>query len=159
MLEYWKEREMVIMENKKNGLEFLSDELKRDKEFLLYAFGKADGKPTNFFTDITNCFIIELNGKKYIAEKREDSFSGMFSCVYFDVLDNYRIIYKYQKEIIYNGMEKIKNPFGESVDGEPILDVYPELASYEDKKVPRIMLEKIFNEMNVQNKLRERVKK
>lgn len=147
---------------KKNKLESLKTEIIELKDFINQKF-KEEFKKCNYEVDITNCYIISLNDKKYIvlrkhSVKRSDSYTLATGCynietyTYYDVLNINDNKYKYLHEYIYGHDDHnflLPRIVGKKPDYEKhILKVYPELSNFADNKVPDTYLKKIYYEMN-----------
>lgn len=153
-----KKSELYAVSNK---LESLETEIKELEDFINSNFNQQF-KECDYMVDITNCYIIEFNGKKYITLRsydREETdlytlATGRFivdTYVYYDVLHIVNKKYKLKKitEYIhghdyYSNRITGKKPYYE----QHILSVYPELIVYADNMVPNTHLKKIYYELN-----------
>lgn len=147
---------------KKSELESLKTEIMELKNFIDQKFESGEFK-SDYNVDITNCYIIGLNGKKYITrrvykhENLPNSISYLEGYIYYDVLNTFKdesgkirgsMVCQYaighyadpRYENFYMGVE----PDYE----EHILEVYPELAYFVNDMVPDAYLKKIYYEIN-----------
>lgn len=142
---------------KKSELESLKTEIIELKDFINQNF-KEEFKECDYKVDITNCYIIGLYGKKYIALRKQNVYTlanGYFNVEiyrYYDVLNINSNKYKYLCE--YRCGNDCYNYFSPTIVGqkpnyeEHILRVYPELSIFLDNKVPNTYLKKIYYEVN-----------
>lgn len=152
----------VKISKKKSELESLKTEVIEIKDFINQKF-KEDFKEWDYEVDITNCYIIGLNGKKYIALKKHivecgdwytltTGYYNMEIYRYYDVLDLHNHKYKYLHEYRYGYNDyNVRAPriFGQIPDYEKhILKAYPELSIFADNNVPNTYLKKIYYEVN-----------
>ena len=115
--------------------------------------------------DIDRCYIVGINGKKYIAIKKCDintsdwytERTGYFIIrryKYYDVLNvdnngNFNFFYEYAYIYPENLGTSYISMEGQKPDYEiHILKAYPELIAFEDNKVPITYLKKIYYEAN-----------
>lgn len=147
---------------KKSELELLKIEVIELKDFIDEEF-KEEFEKSDYYVNITNCYIIGLHGKKYIAFKNHSTKRGEFFDVatgyyyieqyeYYDVLNveehQYKLIHEYSYGHYEHGYFQPKT-FGEKPDYEEhILEVYPELSRFVNNNVPNTYLKKIYFEIN-----------
>ncbi len=142
---------------KKAKLESLKTETNELEDFINSKF-KETFKECDYTVDIKNCYIVGMNGKKYIAIRNCDIKTSDL----YTLATGYFIIesYKYYDALnINNGNFKFFNSYvcihpecsstyaprfeGQKPDYEEhILNVYPELIAFEDNKVPNTYLKK-----------------
>ncbi len=164
-----KEQELSEIDNiiseKKDIIESLKNEVKGLKDFINSNLDEELQK-FDYKVDITNCYIISLNSKKYIAIREfNKTLSDFYSLAtghicyenytYYDVLDvnennKFKYIYDYT---YYHPTTRIRSLCTEYTDRPPeyeehILKVYPELSIFTDNKVPNTYLKKIYYEIN-----------
>lgn len=147
---------------KKSELEALKTEIIELKDLINQNF-KEELMDGDYKVDITNCYIIDLHGKKYITlrkhdVKRSDWYtlaSGYYNVEiyrYYDALDINNNKYKYLYEYRYGHDDNnclAPKTIGQKPDYEEhILEVYPELSIFADNKVPNTYLKKIYYEVN-----------
>lgn len=150
--------------NKKTELESLKTEILELKDFINSKF-KEEFKEYDYKVNIINCYIISINGKKYITLKKHETSrcdwytlgGGHYNVeyyLYYDVLsvDN-KGKYKYLYEYRYGHFDNVDfYPLkfkGQKPDYEEhILKVYPELSIFIDNYVPNTYLKKIYYEIN-----------
>lgn len=135
------------------------------KDFINSNF-EEEFKDYDYKVNIKNCYIISINGKKYISSRsRTTNTSDWYTLAtghynvetyrYYDVLNldenrKYKHLYNYEhgyfdKNSYYNG-ERFIN---EKPDYEVhILELYPELSIFADDCVPNTYLKKIYYEVN-----------
>ena len=134
------------------------------KDFINSKF-KEEFKDYNYKVNITHCYIISINGKKYISLRncqinKSDWFTlaaGHYNVKtyrYYDALSldengKYKCLHEYKRGYFDNrgyGAERIIN---EKPDYEVhILEIYPELCVFVDNYVPDTYLKKIYYEIN-----------
>lgn len=125
----------------------------------------------DYSVNIENCYIISLDGKKYIALKTTESIGGTYSrrygyctnnrCIFKDALSfdekgNFVVLCKYSYKTYSHKpyFDSSKPVFQQSFIGEvpesqqPILKVRPELSLFVDGCVPSTYLKKIYYEIN-----------
>lgn len=148
---------------KKSELESLKNEVIELKNFINQKF-KEEFKEYDYKVDITNCYIIGLNGKKYIASRIHNVVRSNW---YTLATGNYNIKkYKYYDVLNINDDNKCRYLCGyvygyddnkiltpKIVGYKPeyekhILEVYPELSVFADNRVPNTYLKKIYYEIN-----------
>jgi len=147
---------------KKAELQSLKTEVIELKDFVNQNF-MEEFKKYDYKVDITNCYIVGLHGKRYIAFKqhsviRSDWYTlatGEYNVEiyrYYDVLNIKDHKCKYLYEYRYGHDDN--NYFPSKLIGqapeyeEHILKVYPELSVFADNKVPNTYLKKIYYEVN-----------
>lgn len=173
-----KEVEQKISENKSNlnliemelnkkrkELQSLKTEAVELKDFINSNF-KEQFKDYDYRVNIKNCYIININGKKYISLRRKSheksdwyslatGFYNVDTYKYFDALTldkdgKYKFIHEYRHGYFdhkeYYGEEQIVNQVPEYE--EHILELYPELNAFIDGYVPNTYLKKIYYEVN-----------
>lgn len=167
------------IKRKKNEIEKLEDEINKNKKkiqllktesielkYFINLNFQSQFKDFDYKVDITNCYIISINGKKYISLRtcstdRSDYYTratGYFvteTYRYYDVLSvdenrNYKFLYKYtqgdfQKKYYSDSEVYINKKHDYEVH---ILEVYPELINFIDNYVPNNYLKKIYYEIN-----------
>ena len=149
---------------KKAKLESLKIEAIELENFINSKFKECDCDYT-VDIDINNCYIVGINGKKYIAIKKcdiktSDWYTPTTGCFitrtykYYDVLNtdnngdfkffhSYAYVYPEHLGTYYINID------GKKPDYEKhILKAYPELIAFEDNKVPNTYLKKIYYEVN-----------
>lgn len=148
--------------SKKSELELLKNEVIELKDFINQKF-KEEFKECDYEVDISNCYIIGLHGKKYIALRKCNSVrsewytlaTGHFNVkiyTYYDVLNINDSKYKYLCGYKYGYDDN--NVFPPKIEGHKpeyekhILEVYPELSAFYDNQVPNTYLKKIYYEIN-----------
>lgn len=132
------------------------------KDFINFNF-KEEFEDYDYKVDITHCYIISINGKKYISLRshkidKSDWYTlatGYYNVEiyrYFDTLSldkngKYKYLYKYAHGFFDNNdLERFIN---EKPDYEVhILNLYPELSIFVDNYVPNTYLKKIYYEVN-----------
>lgn len=146
----------------KSELESLKTEIIELKDFINSKF-KQEFNKYDYRVDITNCYIISLNGKKYITTKEHNTkltdlsnlAYGIFKVeiyTYYDVLNVTDNQYKYLHD--YNYAHFDNTSFATKITGvkpdyeKHILEVYPELKLFTDNLVPNTYLKKIYYEIN-----------
>lgn len=151
---------------KKSELESLKWEISKLGNLFNNEF-KEKFKEYDYEVDITDCYIIGLNGKKYITLKTHNTNkSGKYNLItgnynieiyrYYDILDVKDNKFKYLHEYKYGHFDN-RGYFAPTIIGNKpdyekhILDIYPELIFLEDNKVPNTYLEKIYCEINSLN--------
>lgn len=147
---------------KRSELELLKTECIELKDFINSKF-KEEFLEYDYKVDITNCYIISIGGKKYIARRkhiteRTNSYTligGTFileTYQYYDVLNVVDKKFKYLGEYrcVHDNHNSFSSRFaGEKPDYEEhLLKFYPELAFFVDNKVPNTYLKKIYYEVN-----------
>lgn len=147
---------------KKAELQSLKTEVIELKDFINQNF-KEEFKEYDYKIDITNCYIIGLHGKKYIALRKHSTersdwctpATGHYNVEfysYYDVLNINGNKYKYLCGYRYGHDDY--NCFAPRIVGqkpdyeERILEAYPELSIFVDNKVPNTYLKKIYYEVN-----------
>lgn len=151
----------ALISSKQEELKKLDTELDDLRNYINETF-MEEFKDYDYKVDITNCYIIELDGKKYITLRNRkikvpDDRTVATACLtlntyyYFDVLN---IENKKFKHIhTYLRLHDESGYFEDEYDGKPkyqkhILKVYPELANFQDNMVPNTYLKKIYYEIN-----------
>lgn len=147
---------------KKSELESLKNEVIELKDFINQKF-KEEFKEYDYKVDITNCYIIGVHGKKYIAIRIHNVVRSNWYTLatgnyniknykYYDVLNVNDSKCRYLCGYVYGYDDnnflspKIK---GQKPDYEEhILEVYPELSAFYDNRVPNTYLKKIYYEIN-----------
>ena len=164
-----KRRELKEMDDalsKKRGeLELLRTEVFTLKKFIDNKFEKQLQK-YDYKVDITNCYIIDLEGKKYIALRTHRSVQHDL----YTLLNGYlhTEIYQYYDVLNIDNHQKYKpltkfsirhhdfdgGKFSPSIVGIPpvcevsLIKAYPELICFSDSHVPNTYLKKIYYEIN-----------
>lgn len=152
------------LKNRKLELQGLRTEIIELKDFINSNF-EEEFKECDYRVNIKNCYIISLNGKKYIAiktsETNETDLYTKIGGTYYITKHTYRDAlnldknnkYKYIIEYVHGFFQSAPNFFSR-VDGdvpeyeEHILKVYPELSRFVDNYVPNTYLKKIYYEVN-----------
>lgn len=147
---------------KKSELESLKTEIMELKNFIDQKFESGEFK-SDYNVNITNCYIIGLNGKKYITRKSHKTERVPYSYSYVEMYKYSDLLNTYEDEsgdlkcrnvcafgIGYFDDPKRKNFYmGVKPDYEKhILEVYPELAYFVNDMVPNAYLKKIYYEIN-----------
>ena len=143
---------------KNEELASLKREIIELKDFINGKFCSEFNKNYDYKVDIRDCYIISLNGKKYITKRMyRDSrehytnfrhYAETF--VYFDIFN----IKKEDKKVHYcricmYTLGSYGTCFGNKPEYEEhILNLYPELKMYTDGYVPNTHLKKIYYEIN-----------
>ena len=148
---------------KRSELESLKEETERLQSFLISKF-QEEFKEFDYEVDITDCYVIELNGKKHIALKQFETKIAWYCNMggrnlhdissYYDVLDmengNFKKIYEW-KYAHWDYEDYSSGPWYEGVIPEyeeHILTVFPELKFFKNNKVPNTYLQKMAYELN-----------
>lgn len=148
---------------KKKKLASLQVEAVELKDFINYKF-MEEFKEYDYKVDITNCYIVGLHGKKYIASRKHrtevtdiSTLAGGLYLIehynYYDVLrvkDNKTTFLHKYKFGHFSRCDIVPPKYdGDEPDYEEyILDAYPELSIYTDNMVPNTYLKKIYYEIN-----------
>lgn len=149
---------------KKIQLESLKTELVELKDFINSKF-KEEFKDYDYKVNITDCYIISINGKKYISlRSHKTDISNWYTLAtghynteiyrYYDALNldkngKYKYLYEYKYGYFSNGGYGAKRFINEPLDYEMhILELYPELSIFVDNLVPNTYLKKIYYEVN-----------
>lgn len=152
----------TAISRKKEELSSLKTEVADLKDYINQKF-KDEFQDCDYEVDITNCYIIELNGKKYItlrkhSKERSEWYTlatGSYNVetfIYYDVLNVNNNKYRYLTEYRYGHDDH--NYFSPRIIGEKpeyeerLLEVYPDLCLFADNKVPNTYLKKIYYEIN-----------
>ena len=152
------------IDEKKKELETLKIEAVELRDFINSNF-KEEFKDYNYKVDITHCYIIRIDGKKYIAlrscmKTRSDLYSratGFYNVElyqYYDALSldeegKYKYFYTYKHGYFDNNYYGHDDVIGRKHDYEEhILEAYPELRFFTDNYVPNTYLKKIYYEIN-----------
>ena len=157
---------------KKSELKSLKTEIIELKNFIDQKFESGDLKSDHAIR-ITNCYIIGLNGKKYITIRRfkrsflPGDFKGLPYNIkgiptvefydYYDALNicknkksgksEFKWLYTRTQSYYSNNKELITVSNDLNYE-KHILDVYPELANFVNDMVPDAYLKKIYYEIN-----------
>lgn len=148
---------------KKSLLEQLKIEAVELKYFINAKF-KEEFTEYDYMVDITDCYIIGINGKKYIALKKRSTdrsnwYTKATGCYNVEIYDYYDVLtvndkkYKHIHRYKYGHFD-YPGYFSPKVSGkkpdyeERLLLVYPELSNFVDNKVPNTYLQKIYYEIN-----------
>ncbi len=165
---YQKEQELneinsVISQNK-DIIKSLKTEIKELKNFINSNFDE-ELKIFNYKIDITNCYVISLNSKKYITIRNlEKTTSNWFTLAtgyicyenytYYDVLNLNDEKLKYIYGYTYYHPDRYCGSYCTGYSNNPpeyeehILKVCPELIKFSDNKVPDTYLKKVYYEIN-----------
>lgn len=143
---------------KNEELASLKREIIELKDFINGKFCSEFNKNYDYKVDIRDCYIISLNGKKYITKR-----------MYCDSREHYTNFRHYAETFVYFDIFNIKKEdkkvhycriclytlgsygtcFGNKPEYEEhILNLYPELKMYTDGYVPNTHLKKIYYEIN-----------
>lgn len=158
-----KDMEEEIIKKKKE-LESLKTEVVELKDFINSNF-KDEFKDYDYKVNIKNCYIISINGKKYISLRskkinRSDWYSyatGNFNVEiyrYYDALNldennKYKYLFEYRRGYFDNRGYFSERFVSEKPDYEVhISEIYPELSIFVDDYVPNTYLKKIYYEVN-----------
>ena len=157
---------------KKSELKSLKTEIIELKNFIDQKFESGDLK-SNHAIRITNCYIIGLNGKKYITIRRLErsllpgDFKGLpynikgiptVEIYYYDDALNicknkksgkseFKRLYT-RTQSYYNITKELITVSNDLNYEKHILEVYPELANFVNDMVPDAYLKKIYYEIN-----------
>ena len=155
----------IELNKKRKELQSLKTEAVELKDFINSNF-KEQFKNYDYKVNIKNCYIININGKKYISLRRKsneksDWHSLATGCYnvdtygYYDALNldkdrKFKFIYQYK-----HGYFDHKEYYGKEtyINQKPeyevhILELYPELSVFVDNYVPNTYLKKIYYEEN-----------
>lgn len=149
---------------KKTKLQLLKTEIIELKDFINSKF-KEDFKDCDYKVNIAQCYIISLNGKKYISLRSSDTrrcdfytiatgFYNVATYRYYDALTldedgKYKYLHEYRHGYCDNRCARFENIVNEKPDYEVhILEIYPELRTFVDDYVPNTYLKKIYYEVN-----------
>lgn len=147
---------------KKSELESLKNEVIELKDFINQKF-KEEFKEYDYKVDITNCYIIGVHGKKYIAIRIHNVVRSNWYTLangnyniknykYYDVLNvndsKCRYLFGYVYGYDDNKFLSLKIKGQKPDYEEHILEVYPELSAFYDNRVPNTYLKKIYYEIN-----------
>ena len=146
------------LESKKIELESLKTEIIELKDFMNSKF-KEEFEEYDYEVDITNCYVIGMNGKKYITLRKHSSIRSNWSTLatgcynvevysYYDVLNvnnkKYKFLFEYSYSHDDNNCLKPRL-VGEKPDYEEhILEFYPDLKIFADNYVPNTYLKEII---------------
>lgn len=157
---------------KKSELKSLKTEIIELKNFIDQKFESGDLKSDHAIR-ITNCYIIGLNGKKYITIRRFErcflpgdykglpySIKGIPTVEHYDYYDalnicknkksgksEFKWLYRCMQSYYSNNKELITVSNDLNYE-KHILEVYPELANFVNDMVPNAYLKKIYYEIN-----------
>ena len=143
---------------KNEELASLKREIIKLKDFINGKFCSEFNKNYDYKVDIRDCYIISLNGKKYITKRMYRDSREYYTnfrhyaetFVYFDIFN----IKKEDKKVHYcriclYTLGSYGTCFGNKPEYEEhILNLYPELKMYTDGYVPNTHLKKIYYEIN-----------
>ena len=143
---------------KNEELASLKREIIELKDFINGKFCSEFNKNYDYKVDIRDCYIISLNGKKYITKRMYRDSREYYTnfrhyaetFVYFDIFN----IKKEDKKVHYcriclYTLGSYGTCFGNKPEYEEhILNLYPELKMYTDGYVPNTHLKKIYYEIN-----------
>ena len=149
---------------KKTELQSLKTELVELKDFINSNF-EEQFKDYDYKVNITNCYIISINGKKYISLRnskidRSEWYTmatgnyNIETYKYYDALNldknnKYKYLYEYKRGYSDNKYYYFERFINKKPDYEVhILEVYPELSVFIDNYVPNTYLKKIYYEVN-----------
>lgn len=150
---------------KKLELQSLKTEAIELKDFINSNF-KDEFKDYDYKVNITDCYIISINGKKYISLRNHKTnksdwytiatgFYNVETYRYYDALNlDKNGKYKYLYEYKYGYFDNRSYYSGKRFTNEKpnyevhILEIYPELSIFVDNYVPNTYLEKIYYEVN-----------
>lgn len=155
------EKEIV---KKKKELQSLRTEIVELKDFINSNF-EVQFKDYDYKVNITNCYIIGINGKKYISLRKHNiSKSDWYTVAtwyynvetyrYYDALNQdengkYKFLYEAKWGYFDNKNYRETRVVNKAPDYEQhILEVYPELSAFVDNLVPNTYLKKIYYEAN-----------
>ncbi len=124
--------------------QFINSKLKKD-------FDKGD-----YMVDITNCYILGINGKKYITLRKcntiESGWDPQTGTIYFDDYQYYDVLniknHRYKFLHQYMCASAMITDDGKPDYEKHILEACPELSVFVDNKVPNTYLKKIYYEIN-----------
>ena len=143
---------------KNEELASLKREIIELNDFINGKFCSEFNKNYDYKVDIRDCYIISLNGKKYITKRMYRDSREYYTnfrhyaetFVYFDIFN----IKKEDKKVHYcriclYTLGSYGTCFGNKPEYEEhILNLYPELKMYTDGYVPNTHLKKIYYEIN-----------
>lgn len=158
-----KEIEKEIIQ-KKTELQSLKTEVIELKGFINSNF-KEEFKDYDYKVNIKHCYIISINGKKYISLRncnitRSDWYTiatghyNVKTYKYYDALNldengKYKYLYEYKTGYSDNEYYSYERFVNKKPDYEThILEIYPELSIFVDNYVPNTYLKKIYYEVN-----------
>ena len=155
------EKEIIL---KKKELQSLKTEVIELKDFINSNF-KEEFKDYDYKVNIKHCYIISINGKKYVSLRNQGTHKSDWYTIatghynvetykYYDALNldengKYKYLYEYKRGYFDNSNFYGEKTLMKKTDYEThILEIYPELSIFVDNYVPNTYLKKIYYEIN-----------